>query len=170
MKKLVLLAGIAATSLTLTPLEASAQSTIDSRFHFRSSIVGTWQVEVTIRQNGPDCSITNPVSFGINPFTGLHTYNAGGTMTETGSRSPPSRRSAGFGIWKRTGGNSYDARWTFQGYDEVGLLVNSLDFRSDIDLASDGRSFTSVSRLLVQPVNGESVEFCVTSEGLRFSL
>lgn len=170
MKKLALLAGLAATSLTLLPLEASSQGTIDNRFHFRPSIVGTWQVEVTIRENGPDCSVTNPVGFGINPFTGLHSYNNGGTMTETGSRSPPSRRSAGFGIWKRAQGNSYDARWTFQGYDENGFLFNSLDFRADIDLASDGRSFTSVSRLLVQPVNGDSAQFCATSEGVRYSL
>ncbi len=170
MKIPVVLAGLAATSVMMMPMEVSAQSTIDSRFHFRSSIVGTWQVEVTIRQNGPDCSITTPVTFGINPFAGLHTYNAGGTMTETGSRSPPSRRSAGFGVWKRSGGSAYDARYTFQGYDENGLLFNRLDFRADIDLAADGKSFTSVSRLLVVDVSGNSAEFCATSEAVRYSL
>ncbi len=170
MNRLVLLAGLAATSLTFIPLEASAQTTIDSRFHFRSSIVGTWQVEITIRQDGPDCSVTDPVTFGINPFPGLQTYHAGGTMTETGSRSPPSRRSAGFGVWKRSGVNAYKSRFTFQGYDANGFLFNNLDFRGDTDLASDGKSFTSVSRLLVVDVSGNSMEFCATSEGVRFSL
>lgn len=170
MKKIVLLAGLAVTTLSLTPIEASAQSTIDSRWHFRPSIVGTWQVEVTIRQNGADCSITEPVPFGINPFPGLHTYHAGGTMSETGSRSPPSRRSAGHGVWKRSGFNMYTSRLTFQGFDANGLLFNNLDFHTVIDLASDGKSFTSVARLLVIDVSDNRLEFCATSEGVRFSL
>lgn len=170
MKKIVLLAGLAVTTLTLMPIEASAQSTIDSRWHFRPSIVGTWQVEVTIRQNGVDCSITDPVTFGINPFPGLHTYHAGGTLSETGSRSPPSRRSAGHGVWKRSGFNSYNSRFTFQGYDANGLHFNDLVFSNNIDLGSDGKSFTSVSRLLVVDVSGNAVEFCATSEGVRFAL
>lgn len=170
MRKLAMLAGIAVTSLYFTAIETSAQTNIDSRWHFRPSIVGTWQVEVTIRENGPDCSTTAPVTFGINPFAGLHTYHAGGTLSETGSRSPPSRRSPGYGVWKRVGINAFNTRYTFQGYDPNGLLFNSLDFRSMIDLAPDSNTFTAVSRLDVVDVSGNSGQFCATAEGVRYAL
>ena len=136
----------------------------------RQSIVGAWQVEVTVRQVGPDCTVTPPVPFGPNPFPALNTFHKGGTVSETGSRSPPSRRSPGHGVWQRVGGHAYEARYTFQVFDANGFLSNIMDIRTDIELAPDGQSFHGVSRFLFSDVSGNTVPFCATMEAVRYTL
>lgn len=135
-----------------------------------STIVGAWQVEVTVRFNAPDCTSSSPVPFGPNPFPALNTFHAGGTMSETGSRSPPSMRSPGHGVWQRTGGKTFDARYTFQGFDANGFLATNMDVRSAITLAADGGTFTGISRLLFSDTSGNTVPFCATLEGVRYTL
>ena len=135
-----------------------------------ASIVGTWQVEVTVRANATDCTTSPPVGFGPNPFPALHTFHVGGTMSETGSRSAPSNRSPGHGVWKRTGVRDFESRHTFQGFDANGLLSTNMDIRSEITLSSDGETFTGVSRLAFSDISGNTVPFCATLEGARFTL
>jgi len=134
------------------------------------AIIGTWQVEVTVRFNEPDCTTAAPVPFGPNPFPSLNTFHLGGTLSETGSRSPPSMRSPGHGVWERTGHRTYDARYTFQGFDENGFLATNMDIRSALKLSADGETFTGVSRLLFSDISGNEVPFCATLSGVRFSL
>ncbi|WP_405243231.1 hypothetical protein [Lentisalinibacter salinarum] len=136
----------------------------------RHSIVGVWQVEVTVRQDGPDCTVTPPVPFGQNPFPALNTFHKGGTVSETGSRSPPSRRSPGHGVWQRVGPGAYEARYTFQVFDGNGFLSNIMDIRTDIELAQDGRTFQGVSRFQFSDVSGNVVPFCATMEAVRYGL
>lgn len=135
-----------------------------------STIVGAWQVETTVRVNAADCTTAAPVPVGLNPFPGLSTFHAGGTVSETGSRSPPSRRSPGHGVWRRTGGKTYDARYTFQVFDTNGFQSNIMDVRSAITLSADGDSFTGVSRFLFSDISGNTMPFCATHDGVRFSL
>lgn len=135
-----------------------------------ASIVGTWQVEVTVRANAADCTTSPPVGFGPNPFPSLNTFHLGGTMSETGSRSAPSNRSPGHGVWQRTGARDFSARYTFQGFDANGLLATNMDIRSEITLAADGQTFTGVSRLAFSDISGNTVPFCATLEGARFTL
>ena len=137
--------------------------------HVRT-IIGTWQVEVTVRFNEPDCTLASPVPFGPNPFPSLNTFHLGGTLSETGSRSPPSMRSPGHGVWERTGHRTYDARYTFQGFDANGFLATNMDIRSAIKLSADGKSFEGVSRLLFSDISGNETPFCATLSGVRFSL
>jgi hypothetical protein len=134
------------------------------------TIVGAWQVEVTVRVNAPDCTTATPVPFGPNPFPSLNTFHAGGTVSETGSRSPPSMRSPGHGVWERTGGRTYDARYTFQGFDANGFLATNMDIRSAITLSLDGESFSGVSRFRFSDISGNTTPFCATLDGVRFSL
>lgn len=135
-----------------------------------ASIVGTWQVEVTVRANAADCTTSPPVGFGPNPFPSLNTFHLGGTMSETGSRSAPSSRSPGHGVWQRTGARDFAARYTFQGFDANGLLATNMDIRSEIALSADGQTFSGVSRLAFSDISGNTVPFCATLEGVRFSL
>ncbi len=136
----------------------------------RHSIIGAWNVEVTVRQNGPDCTATPMVPFGPNPFPALNTFHKGGTVSETGSRSPPSARSPGHGVWKRIGGRDFQSRYTFQLFDANGFLANLMDIRTDIRLSRDGQSFSGVSRLEFTDISGNTQHFCATMEAVRFTL
>jgi len=134
------------------------------------SIIGTWQVEVTVRADAADCSTSPPVTFGLNPFPSLNTFHAGGTMSETGSRSPPATRSPGHGVWQPSGKDTYDSRYTFQGFDASGIQVTNMDIRSAITVAPDGNTFQGLSRLQFSIIGGITVPFCATLEGVRFTL
>ena len=91
-------------------------------------------------------------------------------MSETGSRSPPSMRSPGHGVWQPSGRDTYDARYTFQGFDASGLLATNMDIRSAITVSPEGDTFQGVSRFQFSFVGGVTVPFCATLEGVRYSL
>jgi hypothetical protein len=136
----------------------------------RFSIVGAWQVEVTVRFNAEDCTTSPPVPFGPNPFPSLNTFHEGGTFSETGSRSPPSVRGPGHGIWKRTGKKTFVVRNLFQGYDPNGLLASNMDMRSEVTLSEDGSTFSGITRLFFSDISGNVNPFCATMEGVRVTL
>ena len=170
MKKIVLLI----SSIFIGTIVISAANADDlpgdGGLAIRGALVGAWQVEVTVRRDAPDCTVSTPVPFGPNPFPSLNTFHAGGTMSETGSRSSPAMRSPGHGVWQRTGHRTYETRYTFQGFDANGLLATNMDIRSAITLARDSQTFTGVGRLLFSDISGNVQPFCATLEGVRFSL
>lgn len=171
MKKFVLLSsGMVASAVLLTGGAAANSGRHDGWPPALPSIVGTWQVQVTVRVNAEDCTNAAPVPFGPNPFPSLNTFHVGGTMSETGSRSPPSLRSPGHGVWQPSGKGTYDARYTFQGFDTNGFLATNMDIRSAITVSPDGNTFNGVSRFQFSFVDGVTVPFCATLEGVRFSL
>lgn len=155
---------LAAGTIGLSPASAAVASG-NKTAH---SIVGTWQVEVTVRQDAADCTVAPAVPFGPNPFPALNTFHKGGTVSETGSRSPPSRRSPGHGVWQRVGKDAYQTRITFQVFDDNGFLSNIMDTQTDIALSKDGDSFLGVSRFRFTDVSGNTVPFCATMEGTRY--
>jgi len=133
-------------------------------------IVGAWQVEFTVRANATDCTTAPPVPFGPNPFPALNTFHLGGTLSETGSRSPPSMRSPGHGVWEQVGRRTFEARYTFQGFDANGFLATNMDIRSKIVVDAGGDTFSGVSRLSFSDISGNTSPFCATVQGVRFSL
>jgi len=170
MKKLKILLCIVAASSLAIPGLASADDNEYDMWRNRVSIVGVWQVEFTVRVNAPDCTTAVPVPFGPNPFPSLNTYHDDGTVSETGSRSPPSARSPGHGVWERTGRKKYQARYTFQGFDANGFLATNMDIRSEIRMSADGNTFEAVARLARSDISGNVTPFCATLEGVRFEL
>ena len=86
------------------------------------------------------------------------------------SRSPPSMRSPGHGVWERTGRNRYESRVRFQGFNELGLLSNNMDVRAQYVVSSDGLSFSAVSRLRFSIEGGPTLPFCATMEGVKITL
>jgi len=170
MKKIALLtSGVAVSAVLVTGAMADAGRN-DRWPPEVPTLTGAWQVEVTVRFDAPDCTTSPPVPFGPNPFPGLQTFHDDGTLSETGSRSPPSMRSPGHGAWQRTGGRSYEARYTFQGFDANGLLATNMDIRSSITLSGDGETFTGVARLRFSNISGNVMPFCATMDGVRYSL
>lgn len=170
MKKHSLLVCSAVLGTTLLSGMSLASGEQKIQWRHLDNIVGAWQVEVTLRMDATDCTTSELVTFPPNPFPSLNTFHEGGTMSETGSRSPPSMRSPGHGIWKKLGSYSYTARNTFQSFDANGLLAADMDFRSDIALSRDGSRFTGVSRLTRVDISGNVLLFCATIEGVRFDL
>ena len=134
------------------------------------SLVGAWEVQVTVRQDAADCTAGPLNPFGPNPFPALYTFHEDGTISETGSRSPPSARSPGHGVWKRARHSAYRTHQTFQRFDASGFLSSTMDTRSSIKLSKDGNSFTAVGRLELTDISGNTFKFCHTMEGFRFAL
>lgn len=170
MKTFTLLACSAVLGVTLllgSSLADGEQKVLSRR---PDTIVGAWQVEVTVRVDAPDCTMAPPVPFGPNPFPALNTFHTGGTMSETGSRSPPPMRSPGHGVWKHVGHNRYESRYTFQSFDANGLLIADMDISSNLKLSRDGSRFAAVSRLVRTDISGNVFQFCGTLEGVRFDL
>lgn len=137
---------------------------------FGRSIDGAWETVVTVREDGPDCKNSNPIEDGINPFPGLTTFHMGGTLSETGSRSPPSNRSAGHGVWERVGRDTFSARIRFQSFDANGLLFANMTQTTRYTLSLDGKSFNAVSRFQFAIENGPTLKFCATLTGDRITL
>lgn len=171
MKKITMLIGIIAISTLLLGGRAVADTgRPDGWPPAYPSIIGTWQVVVTVREHAADRSTSPPVTFGLNPFPSLNTFHAGGTMSETGSRSPPSTRSPGHGVWQPSGKDTYEARYTFQGFDATGTQVTNMDIRSAITMSPDGNTFEGLSRLQFSFIGGITLPFCATLEGVRYTL
>jgi hypothetical protein len=170
MKKMKLLFWLVVlTPILLTATARADENGYDAARH-RTSITGAWQVEVTVRFDSADCTASPPVPFGPNPFPALYSFHEGGTVSETGSRSPPASRSPGHGVWKRTARNIFDVRNTFQGFDPNGLLAANADIRSSVQLSEDGSTFAGVSQLTFTDTSGNANRFCATLDGVRFTL
>jgi hypothetical protein len=137
----------------------------------KPTLVGAWQVEVTLRVDGPDCTIA-PIVGGSapNPFPSFNTFHEGGTMSEWGTRAPPATRGSGHGVWQRTGHGAFTYRDMFHSFDANGLLTATMDIRSDLKLAMDGNTFEGVSRFLRTDISGNALHFCATLSGARISL
>jgi hypothetical protein len=168
MKKFTMLALSTAASLLLLTGSALADS---GRKDPRPKLEGAWQVEVTLRVDGPDCTIA-PIVGGSapNPFPSFNTFHEGGTMSEWGTRAPPATRGSGQGVWQRTGYDAFSYRDMFHSFDANGLLTATMDIRSDLQLATDGTTFTGVSRFLRTDISGNALHFCATLNGARISL
>jgi hypothetical protein len=138
-------------------------------WHDEPTLVGTWQFEMTVRLNAPDCTTSEPIGFGPNPFPALVSFHEGGTMNEFASRTSPAIRSTGFGSWKQTGRYRYQARHTFMEFDANGALWRTMVIQSNIRLTKDGNAYDGVNRLELTDVSGNVVNFCATVEGSRFT-
>jgi hypothetical protein len=167
MNKFVLLASGATASLALLAGAASAQN-VGSQL--RPTLVGAWQVEVTLRVDGPDCTIAPIVGLGPNPFPSLNTFNEGGTMSEWGTRTPPATRTSGHGVWQRTGYSAFRYHDMFYTFDANGLLDGTMDIRSDLKVAMDGKTLKGSARLLRTDISGNQLPFCATLSGKRITL
>jgi hypothetical protein len=166
MNKLAILACGAAFSLALATASVSADQNAG---HEKRTLQGAWQVTTTVRAPAPDCTVAPPVG-SPNPFPTFNTFHEGGTMSEWGSRSPPAQRSSGHGVWKRVGHNRYAYRLMFHSFDPNGFLAATMDIRSVLKLAKNGKTFTGVSRFVRTDLSGNVLNFCATLEGERFTL
>jgi hypothetical protein len=153
-------------SLALLAGVASAEASPDTR----PQLEGAWQVVVTLRIDAPDCKTAPIVDDQWNPFPSFNTFHRGGTMSEFGTRSPPSTRTPGHGVWKRTGYRSIDYRTVFYRFGPDDAVSGNMDIRADVKVGQNSRTFKGESRLVVTDLEGNAVSFCATLDGKRISL
>lgn len=170
MNKIASLTTGTAACLLLAAAAVSASGSSDWRYAGQT-LEGAFQVVTTLRVNAEDCTTAALLPpFAPNPFESFNMFHEGGTMTEHGSRSPPSLRSPGFGIWERVGGRRYENRFMFHSFDVTGALVAVMDVTSELTLSKDGSTFEGVARLVRTPIDGTALNFCGTMTGERFTL
>jgi len=134
------------------------------------SIIGAWEMMVTVREDAEDCTTAPLNAFPPNPFPGLQTFHLGGTLSETGSRSPPSRRSPGTGVWRRTGRSTFAGHQTFEIFDVNGLFARTMNGWTDYTIGEGGDTLTGVSRFTFTDTSGNVLRYCATMEGTRITL
>jgi hypothetical protein len=157
-------------AVALTLLSSVEPAIADVKFPPVYSIVGAWEVQTTVRANAADCT-TAPLNPALpNPFPALHTFHLGGTVSETGSRSPPSARGPGTGVWTRTGRDTFTSRVKFQQFDANGFLVRNMDGTNEFKLSGGGNALTGISRFTFTDLSGNVLRFCATMEGTRITL
>ena len=94
-------------------------------------LVGTWMT-----------SVDRP---GLPPLTSMQSYSKGNTVVEI-ANGGATVRSPSHGAWKHLGGRTYGATAVFFRYDPVsGAYLGTLKLRHEIEVASDGQSFTGVA-------------------------
>ena len=143
----------------------------------KPTIEGAWEVVVTLRQNGPDCSTAGIIPGGngaANPFPTFYSYHQGGLLSEYGSRASPAHRTPGAGVWRQAGKRKSDAgkyaiRYTFLTFDGSELQDARIDVRGDISLVAGGDKLTGVARYVRTDLSGNAVPFCSTIDGTRIT-
>jgi hypothetical protein len=133
------------------------------------SLQGSWQIEATLRMDGPDCTVAPIIGVDVNPFRQFYNFNAGGTLNEWGTRTPPATRGAGHGIWKRTGANTFAFRDMFHTFDANGLQAGTLDIRTNTRVSKSGKRFAGISRFVLTDISGIEQRFCATMTGTRIT-
>lgn len=167
MKTLTRLACGTAAGLLLATGSVMAGNELQSG---KRTLEGAWQVVTTVRLPADDCSTAPLVPPGApNPFPSFNTFHEGGTMSEWGSRSPPSNRGSGHGVWEYLGGNKFGYRLMFHSFDDNGVLAATMDIRTELKLSKDGDHMRGVSRFVRTDISGNVLNFCATSRGTRFS-
>lgn len=171
MNKFIVTICTAAASLSLVTSSVAASD--DDWRYAGNSLQGAWLVETTVRVSADDCT-TAPLlpPPAPNPFPTFDTFHEGGTMSEWGSRSPPSRRSSGHGVWERIGNQRYAYRLMFHSFDEFGALTATMDWHMTVKLSKDGDSFEGVGRFTRTSVDETLpvLNFCGTMSAARITL
>jgi hypothetical protein len=140
-------------------LQSSSASHASAR-----TIRGVWRTAVTPY----NCATGQPIV----TLSGLFTFNQGGTMSEygIGPGSSPALRSPGHGLWQREHGwQDYSFAFTFYRYSTSGVLLGSQKVTAALELAGNGDSFASRSRIEILDANDDLVGVgCANSVGTRF--
>jgi hypothetical protein len=103
-------------------------------------IEGLWNVEVTLT----NCTTGDPIPT-VQPFPAMALFARGGTFHDTNGNalSPPSTRSAGFGVWNHVRGRTYEFAFKLFRFDNAAQPLGSQVVRHTVTLARDGNSYTS---------------------------
>jgi len=148
-------------TLTIAPLTVFGQDKTDKSLRdVGNTIEGVWRNQVTVK----DCQ-SGAV---LVTFPGLLNYHQGGTMSETGGTNP-ALRSPGYGVWTRTGGRTYESKFTFFTFDPDGTLNGSQKVNQNIVISRDGNRLTDNATAEIFNAAGDLLfTVCATAHATRF--
>jgi hypothetical protein len=105
---------------------------LDSSFHSSRPIEGVWDSTVTLQVCGG-----GPV---LRTFRALNLFEDDGSLVATSEAVPP----PSLGQWRWTGGRTYRAQFQFLRFGAGGVFEGMTRVTRHIQMAPDGKSFTSV--------------------------
>ncbi len=110
-----------------------------------SKLEGTWRAEVTIRvcQTG----------FEIRTFPALVSFNRGGTFTGAAAGMSPARASADYGIWRHTGGQTYEASSEAFLFNPTGDWIGTQRVKRIIEVGDDPDLFSATTSIEIVDTN-----------------
>jgi hypothetical protein len=134
-------------------------------------LVGTWAVDVSIRDCASDVAI-------FELFRVMNSFNRGGTLVETHSGataggppgSGPADRSIGLGTWSFLGARRYEAVFTFFRYGADGSPAGTQTVARVITLSKAGNEFTAKATFQVRdPAGNVLFAACAREEARRLN-
>ena len=127
-------------------------------------IVGAWETTIT----PTNCATGEPAG---PSFSGVITFNEGGTIAEFGANPTTPHRTPGHGIWVSNVGGSYTMRFTFLPLTPAGVPIGRLRVTQNIELDrfSDEAS-TSGGFVLTNFAGVVIGTGCSTSTAVRLTL
>jgi hypothetical protein len=154
---ILLAALVAAPSTGFLPARAAAP--VHAPSSANRSLIGTWEVQVSIR----DC-VSQQV---VRTFPSLLTFGAHGTLIETTAGVSPAARGPGHGDWQAIGNNAYSAVFKAFRYDSNGDWIGGQTVRQVITLETTG-IWTANASVELTNIEGNIIGTgCATAIGLR---
>jgi hypothetical protein len=145
----------------VTQVWVSAQDKNNQSFAAEQTLVGSWNLEVTLR----DCGTGTPFV----TFPAMNTYNQGGTTQQAALPGPEGPATPGHGAWSHKTGRSYSGAFQFFLLNPNPALIRRVIVRSDISLDLGGDSYTSTDAAEILALDGTVVATgCSTSAATRF--
>jgi hypothetical protein len=121
---------------------------------------GTWEMQITLT----DCA-----GHPIRSFQSLVKFEAGGTMTDSTSGTPPALRTPGLGVWRHTTGNNYALRFKSFNFDAQNVFTGWTIIAGETTVDGDIRG--GPATVEVYDPNGVLlVTLCAETVGTRFEL
>lgn len=144
---------------------ASTHSAMGQSDRGARALEGTWLVQVSQQ----DCNSGEPVG---RPFQSLLTFAQGGTMTETTSNPAffPAVRTAGHGVWKHAGRQTYKASTTaFITLNGALARIQTINQTIEV-LTEDSLRTTEASVTFYRPDGTVLASGCAAATGQRIEL
>lgn len=124
-------------------------------------IVGTWDVQVTIR----NCQ----TGAAIRTFASIGTFMSGGTVLDSTSGIPQALKTPGQGVWSRVSGNTYRFSFKSFSFDAGGNFTGWTIIRHQLHLNSRATEYESSGTAEVYDPNGNLIfTGCSTTTATRF--
>lgn len=105
----------------------------------------------------------------LGTFQAMFTFNRGGTFWESGTQTSPALRSSSHGLWSYQSNRRYTTAFQFFRFNADGTHAGRQIVRQQIQMSSDGNSYTATATAQVLDVNGNvTANNCAAGTGIRF--
>ena len=146
-------------------LHAQDKEGLGASFQSADRIVGAWETTVTPR----NCETGEQVA---PSFSGLITFNEGGTIAEYAANPAAAHRTPGHGIWaSNVGVNTYSMRFSFMPLTPAGAPIGRMRVTQELELSRFSDESSSSGGFVLTNFSGVVLATgCTTSTAVRLTL